>query len=276
MLVEAFGDMVLCRITNAISGIRSRRDPFAARAGYRSRGDRSSAESAFLRLHLQTRQLERKLRTRTSELEAADRHIAKLEEKILKLREATRELKQLKKEKHALRKCPERKVGQVILAPYRLPQKLFREVRKQFARPGEPAPREDSRTNINLGSRAIALRPIKSRDARGIAQISSSTIDQHHHASLQSAGERFEGRVDSVLAQAYENWELILVDDASTRSETLEALPDFGRTRSAHPVSATGGEWRNFRRLKRRSRVGQRRMGRFPRSRRLARAGRAF
>ena len=84
------------------------------------------------------------LRTRISELEAADRHIAKLEEKILKLREATRELKQLKKDKHALRKCPERKVGQVILAPYRLPQKLFREVRKQLRSPNESKPRENS------------------------------------------------------------------------------------------------------------------------------------
>ena len=38
----------------------------------------------------------------------------------------------MKQEKQALRKSPERKVGQVLLAPYRLPQKLFREVRKQM------------------------------------------------------------------------------------------------------------------------------------------------
>jgi hypothetical protein len=64
----------------------------------------------------------RTLRTRVSELEAADRHITKLEEKLLKLKEAKRELKQLKQEKHALRKSPERKIGQILLAPYRLPQ----------------------------------------------------------------------------------------------------------------------------------------------------------
>ena len=185
--------------------------------------------------------LERTLRTRTSELEAADRHIAKLEEKILKLREATRELKQLKKDKHALRKCPERKVGQVILAPYRLPQRLFRELRKQFARsPGKPAPRENSTDEYQLWlarhriapdqieglreeSRQFAYRPLISI----VTPVFNPPV-----SGLQAA-------VESVLAQAYENWELILVDDASTNSETLEALPRFGRARFAHPVSAT-------------------------------------
>ena len=67
----------------------------------------------------------------------------RLGEKVLKLKEAKRDLKQLKAEKQALRKSPERKIGQVILAPYRLPQKLVREVRKRFGRPvasTSPAP----------------------------------------------------------------------------------------------------------------------------------------
>src|SRR5205823_5664437 len=96
-----------------------------------------AVESAFARLNRHMRGLQRTLRTRVSELEAADRHIAKLEEKLLKLKEAKRELKQLKQEKQALRKSPERKIGQVLLAPYRLPQKLLREVRKRFPRTGK-------------------------------------------------------------------------------------------------------------------------------------------
>ena len=148
-----------------------------------------AAESAFLRLHLQTRDLERTLRTRNSELEAAERHIAKLEEKILKLREATRELKQLKKDKQALRKCPERKVGQVILAPYRLPQKLFREVRKQLRSPNESKPRENSFERIpGLAREASCFARAAPVDARRSAKVRSSTINQHHYTDLQSYG----------------------------------------------------------------------------------------
>ena len=55
---------------------------------------------------------------------------------MLQLKKAKRDLKQLKAEKQALRKSPERKIGQVLLAPYRLPQKLLREVRKQFPETG--------------------------------------------------------------------------------------------------------------------------------------------
>ena len=86
-----------------------------------------------------------------SELEAADRHIAKLEEKVLRLKEAKRDLKQLKQEKQALRKSPERKIGQVMLAPYRLPQKLIREVRKQIGASRRSKERRFARTNIRSG-----------------------------------------------------------------------------------------------------------------------------
>jgi len=91
-----------------------------------------AVESALARLQRQVGGLERSLRTRMSELEAADNHISKLEEKLLKLKEAKQQLKLLKAEKQALRKSPERKVGQVLLAPYLLPKKLVRGIRKRF------------------------------------------------------------------------------------------------------------------------------------------------
>src|SRR5204863_6974818 len=47
-----------------------------------------AVESAFARVQRQVHGLERSLRTRMSELEAADHHISKLEEKLLKLKEA--------------------------------------------------------------------------------------------------------------------------------------------------------------------------------------------
>src|SRR5256714_4698571 len=93
-----------------------------------------AVESAVARLQQQVSGLERSLHTRMAELEAADRHISKLEEKLLKWKEARKQVKQLKAEKQALRKSPERKVGQVLLAPYLLPQRLVRGIRKRLPR----------------------------------------------------------------------------------------------------------------------------------------------
>ena len=98
-----------------------------------------AVESAVARLQQHVSGLERTLRTRMAELEAADRHISKLEEKLLKWKEARKQVKQLRAEKQALRKSPERKVGQVLLAPYLLPQRLVRGIRKRLPRSKESA-----------------------------------------------------------------------------------------------------------------------------------------
>ena len=37
--------------------------------------------------------------------------------------------------------------------------------------------------------------------------------------------QRLEEAIESVLAQAYENWELMLIDDGSSDAELLRALP---------------------------------------------------
>ncbi len=187
-----------------------------------------AVESAFARLNRHVRGLQRTLRTRMSELEAADRHIAKLEEKLLKLKEAKRELKQLKQEKHALRKSPERKIGQVLLAPYRLPQKLLREVRKRFPAAGKPGrARQASEYQDWLHSRLVKPDEIAGlrTEAKGFAyQPCISIITPVFNTPVAWLTEC----VESVLAQAYEKWELILVDDDSTAPETIKALRELG------------------------------------------------
>src|SRR5919197_4000398 len=93
-----------------------------------------NVDSAFGRLHVQLRKYERALQVRMSELEAAERHIARLEGKLLKLKEYRNELRLLKEQKQALLRSPERKIGQVLLAPYRLPERLIKVIRNKLSR----------------------------------------------------------------------------------------------------------------------------------------------
>jgi hypothetical protein len=102
-------------------------------------GTVAAAEIAFARFNRQLGALRRTLEIRGSELEGAQRHIAGLKEKLLKLREYRRELKLLKEQKQRLRKSPKRRLGQIFLAPYRLPKKLAQTVWKNLGRkPGKP------------------------------------------------------------------------------------------------------------------------------------------
>lgn len=182
-------------------------------------------ETGFARVNTQLRGLHRTLRTRMAELEAADRHIARLEEKVLKLKQAKRDLKQLKAEKQALRKSPERKIGQVLLAPYRLPQKLYREVRKQFGTPA--APKNPALTPNEYQKWLQQRRPTEGDLAA--ARETARTFSYRPLISIitpvfNTPGPWLHEAIDSVLQQAYENWQLLLIDDGSTNAETLELL----------------------------------------------------
>ncbi|MEO5718892.1 MAG: glycosyltransferase, partial [Chthoniobacterales bacterium] len=204
-----------------------------------------AVEIGFARVNAQMRGLHRTLRTRMSELEAADRHIARLEEKVLKLKKAQRDLKQVKAEKQALRKSPERKVGQVLLAPYRLPQKLVREVRKRFGRANLPkhpvlSPNEYQDWLDKRRPSEKALATAREQARRFTYRPLLSIITPVFNTPAPWLAEA----IDSVINQAYENWELVLIDDGSTLTETVELLNTVERRESRITVvrrESTGG-----------------------------------
>ncbi len=199
----------------------------------RSNGDSlvPAVESAFARVNDHIARLERTLRTRMAELAAADSHIAKLEEKVLSLKEAKKQLKTLKQEKQALRKSPERKVGQVLLAPYRLPQRLFREVGKRLQRAATEEPRY-SVDSANEYQAWFERQRLKAEEAEALREESRAFARQPLISILTPVFNTpvswLVAAVESILAQAYENWELLLVDDASTDEGTRAALSDLG------------------------------------------------
>ncbi|HEX4641384.1 MAG TPA: glycosyltransferase [Chthoniobacterales bacterium] len=184
-----------------------------------------AVESAVARLQRQVAGLERSLRTRMAELEAADHHISKLEEKLLKWKEARKQIKQLKAEKQALRKSPERKVGQVLLAPYLLPQRLVRGIRKRL--PGA----KKSAGPANEYQEWFEAHRTKSSDFERLGEESRgfayrpciSIITPVFNTPLSW----LEECVESVRHQIYEEWELILIDDDSDDPELLKFLPEL-------------------------------------------------
>src|SRR6266446_4019772 len=184
----------------------------------------AAKEAIVARLESQVDQLQRALRARTSELAQADRHIARLEESLLRLKQAKRELRELRRERRELRSSPERRIGQVLLSPYRLPQRFFREIRKLFGLPGWPSP-EPANTAYQAWLDRHRVSPAQARGMREESRIFSyRPLISIITPVFNTPGSWLKEAIDSVLAQAYENWELILVDDASTNRETLEVL----------------------------------------------------
>jgi GT2 family glycosyltransferase len=171
-------------------------------------------ESTVERLQSEVLELQRTLHARSAELAGADAHIAHLEEKILKLKEAQRELKRLKKEQQALRKSAERKIGRILLAPFRMLQGLF-------PKRGSQSRATDYQKWLDRHRPSPADLEAMQRESRCFsAKPLISVITPVFNTPVQWLSEA----IDSVLAQAYENWELLLIDDASTAGSTIDFL----------------------------------------------------
>ena len=170
--------------------------------------------------------LERKLEIHNRELAEAHRHIATLEEKLLKLKQYRRELKSLKEERRTLRKSPERRIGQVLLAPYRVLQRpaktLWRKLHRQKRTPANSvAPSEYQQWFQHHRASTQELQRMSVESRSFVSQPLVSILTPVFDTPVSWLSEA----VNSVLAQVYENWELLLIDDGSTATDLLRVLP---------------------------------------------------
>ena len=208
--------------------------------------------------------LERKLEIRNRELAEAHSHIAALEEKLLKLKQYRRELKLLKTERRQLRGSAERRVGQVFLAPYRVFEKLPKTIWKVFGwkkrmQAGFTEPSEYQEWFEKHRASAEQLVSMRHEVRAFASQPLISILTPVFETPVPWLREA----VESVLAQVYENLELLLIDDGSTDADLLRALPAIGardrrirlvRLESHQGISAAlnkgldlaNGEWVTF------------------------------
>ena len=188
-------------------------------------------------LNARLRALQRTLDMRGAELEEAHRHIAELEEKLLKLKEYRRELKSLREERRRLRKSPERRVGQVFLAPYRLPTALAKNAWRKFRGEQRKHPRTEYQNWFEQHRASAQDLHLMRDEARMFA---SRPLISVVTPVFDTPVKRLEEAVQSVLTQAYENWELLLIDDGSTDPDLLRVLPHFA-ARDRRIVTASLG-----------------------------------
>jgi O-antigen biosynthesis protein len=210
------------------------------------------------------RALLRTIDIRGAELEDAHRHIAALEQQLLKLKEYRRELKLLKEQKQTLRRSPERRIGQILLAPYRLPQKLAKIIWKNFHREQQTRTRSHVRTEYQkwLEQHRASADDLKGMHSEARVFASRPLISVIMPV-FNTPVQRLQEAVESVLAQAYDNWELRLVDDGSTDPDLLSFLPGVGArddrivvtalekhqgisAASNHGLALARGEWVTF------------------------------
>jgi GT2 family glycosyltransferase len=170
--------------------------------------------------------LERKLEIRNRELAEAHSHIAVLEEKLMKLKQYRRELKSLKEERRTLRKSPERRIGQVFLAPYRVLEKpakaIWRKLYQQKPTLGNSVAQSEYQKWFGQ-HRASAEELASMRHA--VRAFVSQPLISIVTPVFDTPVPWLREAVDSVLAQVYENWELVLIDDGSTATDLLGGLP---------------------------------------------------
>ncbi len=143
------------------------------------------------------------------ELRAAEAHIARLEGELLQLKDTKSELQALREEHRQLRRSAQGRLTKILSAPFR----AFRARKPVVAKEASEYERWLARhrtsgeelARLRERSRAFAYQPLVS--------ILMPTFNSNENY-LRAA-------VESVLAQVYSNWELIIVDDGSPQPSRL-------------------------------------------------------
>jgi GT2 family glycosyltransferase len=161
-------------------------------------------------------ELQRRLETRIAELSAAHKRIEEMREQLSGLKETRLKLKAARQERDALRASAEYWLGRKIIRPFR---KLLRKpdpekrvtippVAKKGHGADRPTYHQWRLTQLPTPARLGEMRT----ESRGYAGAPLFSIVM---PTYNTPAPMLEQAVGSVVAQAYEKWELLIVDDAS-------------------------------------------------------------
>src|SRR5437899_7138523 len=151
------------------------------------------------------------------ELRAAEAHIARLEEELLRLKDVKRDLQALREEHRRLRRSAEGRVAKILSAPFR----LFRRRQSAEAIEQDEYGRWFARHRVSAEEAAMLREQSRNFSYRPLISILTPTFNPND--------EFLTAAVESVIAQAYEEWELILMDDGSVGSTAGALLKNLGR-----------------------------------------------
>ena len=147
----------------------------------------------------------------------AEAHIARLEEELLRLKDVKRDLQVLREEHRRLRRSAEGRVAKILSLPFR----LFRRRRRTNATEQDEYGRWFARHRLSTEEAARLREQASSFSYLPLISILTPTFNPND--------EFLTAAVESVIAQAYENWELILVDDGSSDSSARTLLESLGQ-----------------------------------------------
>jgi GT2 family glycosyltransferase len=162
------------------------------------------------------------------ELRAAEAHIARLEEELLRLKDVKHDLQVLREEHRRLRRSAQGRVAKILSAPFR----LFRRRQRTDATAQDEYGRWFARHRVSAEEAAKLHEQSRTFSYRPLISILTPTFNPNE--------EFLRAAVESVIAQAYENWELILVDDGSSDSRVRPRLKNLGQRDARIQIGVQG------------------------------------